>query len=76
MSPIRALKNDVSALELFGMPGSAVSAIAALEIMDGRTLAIVPFASRYTQLIQEAIERKKLGAAGITTNGGVITVRI
>lgn len=76
MSTIRDLEHNVSELTLTGMPSTTVAKHAALQIMDNHTLAVVPFAERYRELIEETLNNQDLGAKEITITRGVITIQI
>lgn len=73
---IHDLQHNVSVLRLAGLPATTVSQHAALQIMDRRTLAVVPLGNQYTDLIEQAITNQDLGAKDISITRGVITIQI
>jgi hypothetical protein len=76
MSTIRQLERTIANLTLAGPPQTTVSKLAALEILDSHTLAVVPFADRNSDLLRQLLANRSLGATEVRTTRSVITIRI
>ena len=76
MSAIRKLERSIADLILAGPPRATVAELAALEVLDSRTLAIVPFADRNSDLLGQIIAKRILDAKRIRTTRSVITITI
>ena len=66
------LKKELSSLVLEFGSKTHVSEIAALEVLDRLTLAVVPFSDRDTRRITDAITRYTVGAVRIAQVGSAI----
>ncbi|MGZ5365429.1 MAG: hypothetical protein ACXWZR_17375 [Mycobacterium sp.] len=76
MSTIRELKHNISDLIFAGSPTTTVSELAALAILDNHTLAVVPYADRDRDLLEQIIAKQSLGAKEVRTTRSVITITI